>query len=286
MILIDSEPAAQPLGYGTAVLLGVVQGITEFLPISSTAHLKVVPVLLGLGDPGVAVSAVIQLGTMVAVLLYFARDILGLLRGGFAGLRGSVAHRRDLRLCVGIALGTVPVVAAGLLGKKWISHELRSLWVIAGALTFFGLLLALADRRARTATRTSDDVGLGDAILVGIAQMFALIPGASRSGVTMTGALFLGLERSAAARFSFLLSIPAITGAGLYELIRERRALLDAGVGPLVVATVVSGLVGFLSIGALLRFLRTRSSMPFVVYRIALAAWIAYLLIQGKLASG
>jgi undecaprenyl-diphosphatase len=258
-------------------VLGIVQGLTEFLPISSTAHLRIVPALLGWKDPGAAASAVIQLGTTAALLLYFRKDLASLLAGS---LRGS---RRELRLATGIALGTAPIVVLGLLGKPWIEGDLRSLWVIAGALAFFGVLLGVADRVAAAARRSAESIGIGDAVFVGLAQSLALIPGASRSGVTMTGAFFLGLERGAAARFSFLLSIPAVAAAGLYELWKEREALGAAGAGALAVATLVSGVVGYASLEGLLRFLRTRSALPFVVYRIALAAALAALLTAGKL---
>lgn len=271
------------VGYLEAVVLGVVQGVTEFLPISSTAHLRVVPALLGWPDPGAAASAVIQLGTTASLLLYFRSDLARLASGAAADLRDPSRGRRDLRLAAGIALGTLPIVVAGLLGKRWIENDLRSLWVIAGALAFFGLLLAAADRVAAGARRDAASIGVGDAFAVGVAQAFALIPGASRSGVTMTGAFFLGIERGAAARFSFLLSIPAIAAAGLYELWHERAALERAGAGPLAVATAVSAVVGYATLDALLRWLRTRSAIPFVVYRLLLAAALAGLLARGVL---
>lgn len=274
------------LGYAEAVVLGVVQGVSEFLPISSTAHLKIVPELLGWGDPGAAASAVIQLGSTAALLVYYLRDLGALGLGALAGLRGSVGGRRDLRVLLGIALGTVPIVVAGLAFKQSIATTLRSTWVIAAALAGFALLLAIADRVAARPRRGAESLGVSDGLFVGIAQAFALVPGASRSGCTMTGAFFLGLDRAAAARYSFLLSIPAVSAAGLYELVKEWHSLRGAGLAPLAVATAVSGIVGYLSLGVLLRFLRTRSVLPFVYYRLALAALLVALLATGRLGAG
>ncbi len=276
---------ADPLTYGEAVVLGVVQGLAEFLPISSTAHLKIVPALLGGSDPGAAASAVIQLGTTLALLVYFARDLTQIARGAMAEISagGGATGRPSLRLLLGIGLGTLPIVVAGLLGKHWIENELRSLWVMAAALAGFGLLLGVGDRVASRARRTADSIGWSDALLVGIAQAFALIPGASRSGTTMTGAFLLGVERGAAARYSFLLSIPAVSAAGIFELVQERERLAEAGAGPLVLATLVSAVVGYASLGALLRFLKRRSVAPFVVYRLAVASLLVVLLATGKL---
>lgn len=267
------------LDYGSAVLLGVVQGISEFLPISSTAHLKIVPVLLGMGDPGAAASAVIQLGTTAALVLYFSGDLRAM---ALAALRpGSQAHVR--RLPVILIIGTLPIVILGLLLKSAITGPLRSMWVIAGAAAFFAILLAGAERFAARARRPASEISIRDAWVVGFAQSLALIPGASRSGTTMTGAFFAGIERSAAARFSFLLSIPATAAAGFKELYDERAALLAAGFGPLAVATAVSGIVGYVCLDLLLRFLRTRSVMPFVVYRLALSGLLFALLATGRL---
>ena len=281
------QEAAQPagLGYLEAVVLGVVQGVSEFLPISSTAHLRIVPDLLGWGDPGAAVSAVIQLGTSVALVVYYLRDLVKLGKGAVEGLRGGEEGKRDLRLLLGIGLGTIPIVVAGLLLEHKIETTFRSLWIIAATLAGFGLLLAYADRVAARPRRAGDSISIRDSILVGIAQTFALVPGASRSGCTLTGAFLLGLDRSSAARFSFLLSIPAVSAAGLYKLAKEWHSLSGAGLGPLVVATVVSGIVGYLSLDALLRYLRTRSALPFVYYRLALAALLAVLLLSGHLSA-
>jgi undecaprenyl-diphosphatase len=277
--MFDSQSS---LGYGEAAVLGVVQGVTEFLPISSTAHLKIVPELLGWGDPGAEVSAVIQLGTLVAIILYFFRDLVRMTYSVFDRSRSETAAQ-DRRLAAGILIGTLPIVILGKLFKEHIEREFRSFWVIVAALAGFGILLWISDRAAARATKKMEQVGVREALLVGIAQAFALFPGASRSGTTMTGAFFLGIERGAAARFSFLLSIPAVGAAALYELWKERELLSHAGFGPLAFATAVAGVTGYLSLDLLLRFLRTQSAAPFVYYRVALAAVLVVLLLTGKI---
>ena len=204
-----------------AIVLGIVQGLTEFLPISSTAHLRVIPALLGWADPGAAFSAVIQIGTVIAVLVYFRRDLIAIARGVGRGLAsGQPLRDPDARLGLHICAGSVPIVAAGLLFQDAIKNELRSLYVIAGALVVVGIVMAVADRFAGTRREQAGgrSITLADALVVGTAQMFALIPGVSRSGSTIAAGLLRGLDRAEAARFSFLLSIPAITGAGLKEL--------------------------------------------------------------------
>ncbi len=268
-----------------AVVLGLVQGITEFLPISSTAHLKIVPALLGWGDPGAAYSAVIQLGTVGAVLVYFARDLLHLARAFVTGLRERKPFGTlDSRLAWFVGLGTLPIGILGLLLKKLIEAQLRSLWVMAGSLIVFAVVLAVVERLAKH-TRTLDQMTLRDAMVVGSWQAVALIPGSSRSGTTLTGALSLGFTRAEAARFSFLLSIPATTLAGVFEL----KHLLKADDAPppmlmLVVGTAVSFAAGLVAIWGLLRLLRTRSTLGFVVYRVALGVTLLVLLSSGRLA--
>lgn len=278
MLLLSD--AAGSFQYKEAVVLGVVQGLSEFIPISSTAHLKIVPELLGWSDPGAAFSAVIQLGTVVSLICYFWND-LRTMAGNLR--RGGEAGRRDRNLLIGIALGTLPIVVCGLLLQSKIKQEFRSLWIIAGSLAFFGILLMIADRVASAARRSFDKITIRDSLFVGIAQAFSLVPGASRSGTTMTGAFFLGIERPTAARYSFLLSMPAVAAAGFYELFKERESLSRSGFGPLIVATAVSGIVGYFALDFLLRFLKNRSVLPFVVYRLALAALLALLLASGKL---
>jgi undecaprenyl-diphosphatase len=261
-----------------AIVLGIVQGLTEFLPVSSTAHLRIVPALLGWQDPGAAFTAVIQLGTLVAVLAYFAREITGITRDTLTG-KGTLGWM--------IAVGTLPVVVLGLLFKHHIEHTLRSLYVIAFAMIGLALVLALAEwfETRRKALRGMGEVGWLDAIVVGCAQAVALIPGSSRSGCTITGALFMGLNRETAARFSFLLSLPAVFAAGLFELIKARHDLLNtqSQVLDLIAATVVSFIVGYASIAFLLGYLKKHTTWVFIIYRIVLGAVILALLAGGKL---
>jgi undecaprenyl-diphosphatase len=267
-----------------AVVLGIVQGITEFLPISSTAHLRVVPALLGWGDPGAAYSAVIQIGTVLAVLVYFRKDLVDIGAGVLRGLR----TRRPLedpaaRLGLYIALGTLPIVFFGLLFEHRIKSEFRSLYVIAASMIVVGVIMGVVDRRARRRAGLAE-VTLGDALWMGIAQSLALVPGVSRSGSTITAGLLRGMDRAEAARFSFLLSIPAVTAAGLKEL-WDLRKEGGPGAGTLEVAVGigVSFVVGYLAIAGLIAFLKRRSLMVFVVYRIALGVLLLALLAQGIL---
>ncbi len=262
-----------------AILLGLVQGVTEFLPISSTAHLRITPTLLGQPDPGAAFDAVIQLGTLAAVIIYFADDLRRMIRAVFVDRRSD-----DARLAWLVVAGTVPIGIAGVTLKDYVTGDLRSLYVIAGTLTFVGLLMVLVERRSLQ-QRAIGTLRLSDAMIIGIAQACALVPGVSRSGATLTAALVLGLTRPAAARFSFLLSIPAIGAAGIFQM---KDALEETGGGSsvmlLAVATVVSGLAGYASIAWLMRYLHTRSLAPFAVYRIALAALLVVLCLAGVVA--
>jgi undecaprenyl-diphosphatase len=274
------------MGVGEAIVLGLVQGLTEFLPISSTAHLRIVPALLGWKDPGAAFSAVIQLGTVVAVLAYFSKDLVRLTGAFVSGLvaRKPFEHP-DARLAWFVGIGSVPIVVCGLLFKKAIKHELRSLYVMATALIVMALILFVAERIARQ-TKNLGQATFRDAAVVGICQAFALIPGSSRSGTTLTGALAMGFRREDAARFSFLLSIPATAGAGLYEL-KDFFAVAPAerpATWVLALATFVAFASGMVAIAGLLRFLRTRSTLVFVVYRVALGLALFGLLSAGVLA--
>ena len=277
-----------------AIVFGVVQGITEFLPISSTAHLKIVPALLHWQEPSAASSAVIQLGTVAAVLVFFAKDLLQITIGFLKSLTAPKAipgadadPRRTLeaRLGWGIILGTVPIVVAALLLKDHIEGDFRSLPVIAGTQIVMALLLYAADKLSPK-TRTLDSITIEDCVLVGLAQCLSLVPGASRSGSTMTGAFFTGLNREAAARFSFLLSVPATLLAGLFELkdvlkhAPVKPGEMQIGTPDLIIATVVAGIVGYASIAWLLKLLRTQDTLVFVVYRVLLGVGIFYLLSQ------
>ena len=254
-----------------ALVLGVVQGLTEFLPISSTAHLKVVPVLLGWGDPGVAVTAVIQLGSIVAVIAFFRHDLAAVLRGIGRAVREGQWGDSSARLGVAITLGTVPIVLGGLAIKRFVpdyDHSpLRSMGSIAMVSIVMALLLALAELAGRR-QRDLAAVRPVDGVLVGLAQALALVPGVSRSGSTLTASLFDGWQRDAAARFSFLLGIPAITLAGLVELKSAVEAPAGGGLIPLLVGIVAAAVVSWLAIAWLLRFLQRHSTWVFVGYRL------------------
>jgi undecaprenyl-diphosphatase len=248
-----------------ALLLGMVQGITEFLPISSTAHLRVFPALLGWPDAGASFAAVIQLGSLGAVLIYFASDLRQLLLGSWKAWQERDFQQESWRLLTGILVGTLPIVVAGWAVKAIWGSPPRQLWVIAAAAIGLALALGWAERVGNR-RRGLDSLGIWDGIWVGLAQALALIPGVSRSGVTLTAALLLDLQRSAAARYSFLLGIPALFLAGVEEFVSEFRteALLAQGLGALS-AFVFS----YWSIDWLIRFLQRSSTWLFVVYRIS-----------------
>jgi undecaprenyl-diphosphatase len=256
------------LGYGKVAVLGVVQGITELLPISSSAHMRIVPVLLGWPDPGAAFSASMQLAALVAVVSYFWVDVESL--GAVTALIRRDFANRQLRLVFWIALSTIPIVVAGWALSPILNacnSPLRSLYVIGASSIVMALLLAMAEVMARH-VRTLQDVKLTDALTIGIAQVGALIPGVSRSGSTLTAALFLGLKRVEAARFSFLLGLPAITLAGGKELWELYKIHLDAhGWSVLAVGLATGSVAAFFAIWGLLRILENFSSWPFVVYR-------------------
>ncbi len=264
-----------------AIVLGILQGLTEFLPISSTAHLRVVPALLDWPDPGAAFTAVTQLGTAAAVLLYFAADLWRVATAWLASL--SDPSRRgelDARLGWYLLLGTIPIGLAGLVFSDQIETGARNLLLIGTTLIALGLVLLAAERVGRR-ERGTESITLRDALVVGVAQAAALIPGVSRSGATLSAGLFLGLERAAAARFSFLLSVPAVLLAGAFEAVRLGTGDVEdpTGVVPLLVATLMAFLVGYAAIAFLLRFLATHSTTVFVVYRVLLG--IAVLVLAG-----
>lgn len=268
-----------------AVLLGIIQGLTEFIPVSSTAHLRVIPALLGLPDPGAAYSAVIQLGTLISLLIYFRKDLTTFTIASVQGLfSGKPFEEENSRMLWFLAVGTVPVCIFGLLFSKYITGDLRSLYVIAASLIVFAIILYAVDRYSK-GTKQIGDFNLRDALLIGLAQSLALIPGASRSGMTLMMGLGLKYTRESSMRISFLLSIPAIALSGLYELYKEREALAATGFLGLLVATVVSAIVGYLSVAFLLKFLRTHSTALFAVYRIALGVILLILLKMGYLSA-
>jgi len=265
-----------------AIVLGIVQGLTEFLPISSSAHLFLIPDLLGWKDAGAGFTAVIQLGTILAVLIYFRQDIAKTCKGFYQGL--SDKTKRDSpesRLAKAVIVGTVPVAVAGLLLEKKIDHDFRSASVIATALIVLGLVLWVAEKVGKQ-NRSIETVTVKDGLIVGLWQCLALVPGSSRSGSTITGSLFGGMERQAAARFSFLLSIPAILLSGIYKLVKDRHELLTDGAMPTIVATVVSFAVGYLAIDFLMKYLKTRSTAVFVVYRVVLGIVVLATLFMGE----
>jgi undecaprenyl-diphosphatase len=264
-----------------AALLGVIQGLTEFLPISSTAHLLVARQLLGHATPEDAFTTVIQLGTLVAVFAYFRGDVVRLARGFLADVRSlRIGSNPDGRMAWLIVLGTVPVVLIGLFLKSWLKATFYNMTAIAVVAIAFALLLAFAEwwssrRKARgRAARDESQVTWSIALWVGLWQALALMPGGSRSGTTITGGLFAGLDRAAAARFSFLLSLPAILAAGVKDFWDERKSLLASAddAAALAVGLVVSALVGYLAIAWLLHFLKRYSTAVFIVYRLILGA--------------
>ncbi|MBI3949245.1 MAG: undecaprenyl-diphosphate phosphatase [Acidobacteria bacterium] len=275
-----------------AIVLGLIQGLTEFLPISSTAHLRIVPALMGLvdsnhhwNDPGAAASAIIQLGTLVALLIYFRHDIVQLAAAFIRGLvRGKPFETFEARLAWYGVLGTIPIMVGGLLFEDLIVTQVRSLWIIAAALIGLALILYLAER-ASSHQRKVEQVTWVDAIVMGVAQSLALVPGASRSGTTITAGLLLGMTRETAARLSFLLSIPAVAGSGLYELYKVHHSLgadLNSELS-LLVATMVSLVSGYAAIAFLMRYLRTHTTYIFIWYRIGLGILLIIMLIAGKI---
>jgi undecaprenyl-diphosphatase len=274
------------MDYMQAVVLGIVEGLTEFLPVSSTGHLTIAEKVLGLqvDDPAVtAYTAVIQMGAILAVVVYFFRDIWRIARAWVVGLgkpelRGTLDHRMGWYVIV----GSIPIGVVGLLAKDLITGPLRSLWVVAAALIAWSAVMLYAERRGRQ-TRTERDLTLRDAVVVGLVQCVALVPGVSRSGATISTGLLAGLDRVSATRLSFFLSIPALLAAGLYEL---KDALGgDIGLGPTLVGTAVSFVVAYASVAWLLRFVAANSIGKFVPYRVALGAVLLVLLATGVMSA-
>jgi undecaprenyl-diphosphatase len=268
-----------------AVILGIVQGLTEFLPISSSAHVQIAQQLLGLGSMSrpqlTAFIATIQLGTEAAVLIYFWKDITRIVKAFFGKLfmnsKTTEAENRDAKLGWLIIIGSLPVVVVGLAFKDQIETQLRSLWIIAIMLIIFGVVLGIADvvgKRQRSIEQLTTKHG----ILFGLGQALAVIPGVSRSGGTISVGLLLGYSRQAAARYSFLLAIPAVIASGLYEFVTTFQDLDQALLVATGVATLVSFAVGFSVIVVLLRYLNRGSFMPFVVWRIAVGAALLVML--------
>ncbi|RLS32136.1 MAG: undecaprenyl-diphosphatase UppP [Planctomycetota bacterium] len=274
-----------------AITLGVVQGLTEFLPVSSTAHLRIVPALLGWDDPGAAYSAVIQCGTLAAVCVAMWPDISALTRGFLRGmLRGRPWETPESKVSLLIILGTIPIVIVGLAARKFIKGEARRLEVVIGALVAATLLMAVAElvvrwraRRGSTGRHGLEGVRLADGVGMGLAQVLALVPGTSRSGVTISSGMLAGLDRRTAARFSFLLSLPAVAAAGLLEAWQEREAIFGSAdaITTAVAGTLAAAVVGYAAIRWLLSMLGSHTLWPFVVYRLALAGLLAWSLQSG-----
>jgi undecaprenyl-diphosphatase len=265
-----------------AIVLGIVQGLTEFLPISSTAHLRIVPAFMGWEDPGAAFTAVTQLGTMAAVLLYFRADLWRIATTWLASLRRPEL-RADLDARMGwyILLGTIPIVIFGFLFKDQIESGARSLYLIGTTLIVLGLILLLADELSRR-DRDLTTLTARDGAIIGCAQALALVPGVSRSGATLSAGLFLGFDRASAARYSFLLSVPAVVASGLFEL-RKIGEEGGAGFVPTAIATLLAFVVGYASIAFLLRWLASHSTAIFVAYRVALGALVLVLTATGAI---
>jgi undecaprenyl-diphosphatase len=281
--------------YFEAVVLGVLQGLTEFLPISSSAHLRIYPAFFGWDDPGAGFTAVVQIGTELAVVIYFAKDIWRIANAWLRSLwQPQWRGHPDARMGWFVILGSVPIVVLGVTLKDTIETEFRSLWIIGTTLIVLGVILGIADRVGDT-DRKIGDLTLPHALLYGAAQALALIPGVSRSGATISMGRFLGYDREAATRFAFLLAIPAVVGAGIFQLQEvvgcdpasgAEACATNYGAMPTLAATIVSFVVGYTAIAWLLRYVTTHSYLPFVIYRIALGTITLALVGTGVLAPG
>lgn len=273
---------ASSISWFEALVLGVVQGLTEFLPISSSAHILIVSQLLGWSDPGAAFTAVTQIGTEAAVIIYFRRDIVRIIRAWWHSLRHPSARSSiDAKMGWYVIVGTIPIVVLGLTFSTQIETAARNLYLVAIVLIVFGVILGVADRLGRK-THSLDQLTFRDGILFGFGQAMALIPGVSRSGATITAGLTLGYTREAAARYSFLLAIPAVLGSGFYEATRIGSGS-NVEWGPTLLATAVALVIGYSVIAWLLRWISTHSYTPFVVYRVALGVLVLVLLSTGVL---
>lgn len=271
------------MGWFEALVLGLVQGLTEFLPISSSAHVAIVGQFFGGDDPGAAFTAITQLGTETAVLIYFREDIARIVRAWSLSLVGKVPRDDpDARMGWLVAVGSVPIVVLGLLLQDSIESTFRNLWLTVAMLAGFALVIGFVDARART-ERELDSLTWRHGLLYGLAQCLALVPGVSRSGGTIAAGLAMGYTREAAARYSFLLAIPAVLGSGGYQLTKIADDPVPPAWGPIALATVVAFGVGYAVIAWLLRYISTHDFRPFVLYRLALAAVVTVLLLTGVL---
>jgi undecaprenyl-diphosphatase len=286
-LLLETQ-SPQPLSIVQATIIGIVQGLTEFLPISSTAHVKIVPVILGWGDPGVTFTALVQLGSIVAILGYFWNDIRQLLVGMAQAIRHRDYDHPEYRLGLGILIGTVPIVVLGLIVKFGLreSYETfaRSSLVIGITSIGLAIFLAIAEMTG-TRKRGYESVGQRDGIGMGLAQALALIPGVSRSGSTMTAGLFMGLNRETAARFSLLMGIPAILISGLAELNELFEPQSTIGTGAAISGIIASAISSYLAIYWLIRFLKDHTTWVFVFYRIGFGIAIIAAILSGRMSN-
>ena len=274
----------EQLSWLQAIVLGISQGLTEFLPISSTAHTLIVSKLLGWPDPGAAFTAVTQVGTELAVVIYFRQDIAQILKAWFSSLtKKSERANPDAKMGWYVIIGTIPIGIAGLAFKSSIETTARNLWLVAATLIVMGILLGLADRYARH-TKSETDINTKNAVLFGLGQALALIPGVSRSGATITAGLAMGFKRDVAARYSFLLAIPAVFASAA---LTAGDISSDSFVNwpATIVATIVAFVVGYFVIASLMKYLQTRTFLPFVIYRIALGTLLMVLLANGVLSA-
>lgn len=273
-----------------AIFLGIIQGLTEFLPVSSSAHIRILGEFLpSAQDPGATFTAIMQIGTEIAVLIYFRADIARLISASLRWLirRGELvgSERSDARLSALILLGSLPIFFLGYFGQEYIRQNFRSLYLIAATLIIFGLLLGVMDHYGKK-MKDLDALGARDGIAYGIAQSLALIPGVSRSGATIAMGRALGYKREAALRYSFLLAIPAVLGSGAFELFNSLSKPLNSfSLGETFVATLTAFTVGYLVISWLMKYVQTKSFMPFVIYRLLLGTLLLILLSTGAISA-
>ena len=267
------------LSWWLAAAMGVVQGVTEFLPISSSAHLRILPALFGQKDPGASFTAVIQIGTIFSVLIFFKNDLISISRSTLVGIFKKDERNQEFRMGLSIILATIPIIFFGLIGKDFIKTGARSLYLVAYVMLIFSFVMYFVDKYSKFDTDIND-LSRFKILMLGFAQSLALIPGFSRSGVTITAARYFGINRAAAARFSFLLSVPAIVLSGLYEAIGITNSN-ESGWGQTIFAAAVSFVVGYISIAWLIKWLGNHSLKTFVIYRIALSLAIIALLNGG-----
>jgi undecaprenyl-diphosphatase len=284
LLVLAQETVHEPVTWGQAIILGIVQGLTEFLPISSSAHVLIVSQVFGWTDPGAAFTAVTQIGTETAVILYFWSDIWRIARAWLGQFtRPETRGTLDVRMGWLVIVGTLPIGILGFAFSDQIETIARNLWLVSFTLIGFGIVLGIADRTARC-TKQLEDLNVRDGLLYGLWQAMALVPGVSRSGASISGGLFMGYTREAATRYAFLLAIPAVVASGLYEALKIGDDPAVAW-GPTVLATIIAFVVGYSVIAWLLRYIATRSYMPFVAYRIGLGLLVMALLVLGVLQS-